>query len=115
VRTYSFRAPSNLGERLREAREGFEMAARDASLADHLGNEFGLELLRRLRAHSEDVPDGMFIREIVEAFVSAGQRVRWEQHHAEEFAAFHRADTEGDAWREGAMRLVGARIAAEGD
>jgi hypothetical protein len=114
-KTYSLRASSELGEQLREAREGFDMAARDAELGDHFGNEFALALLRRLRALGEDVPDGVFIREIVEAFVSAGRRVRWEQNHMEEFAAFAREDTEGDEWRRGAMRLVAKRIASEED
>jgi predicted DNA-binding protein len=114
-KTYSFRASSELGERLREARAGFDMAARDAELSAHLGNEFGLALLRRLHTLSEDLPDGVFIREIVEAFVSAGRRVRSEQEQMEELRAFDREDTEGEAWRRGAMRLVAARIAAEGD
>ncbi len=114
-KTYSFRASSELGEQLLEARGGFDMAARDAELANHFGNEFGLALLRRLRTLGEDLPDGVFIREIVEAFVSAGRRVRWEQDHMEEFAAFAREDTDGDEWRRGAMRLAAKRIAAEGD
>ncbi len=91
------------------------MAARDAELGNHLGNEFALALLRRLHVLGEDLPDGVFIREIVEAFVCAGRRVRWEQDHMEEFAAFAREDTEGEEWRQGAMRLVAKRIAAEGD
>jgi hypothetical protein len=114
-KTYSFRASSEFGEQLREARRGFDMAARDVELADHFGNEFGLALLRRLRTLGEDLPDGVFIREIVEAFASAGRRVSWEQDHMEEFAAFDRADTEGEEWRKAAMRLVAKRIAAEGD
>jgi hypothetical protein len=114
-KTYSFRASRELGQQLRGAREGFDMAARDAELGDHFGNEFALALLRRLRMLGEDVPDGVFIREIVEAFVSAGRRIRWEQDHMEEFAAFAREDTEGDEWRRGAMRLVAKRVAAEGD
>jgi hypothetical protein len=114
-KTYSFRASSELGAQLREAREGFDMAVGDAKLAAHLGNEFGLALLRRLRTLGEDLPDGVFMREIVEAFVSAGRRVRWEQDHMEEFAAFAREDTEGEAWRRSAMRMVATRIAAEGD
>ncbi len=114
-KTYSFRASSELGEQLQEAREGFHMAARDTELGDHFGNEFTLALLRRLRVLDENLPDGVFIREIVEAFVSAGRRVRWEQDHMEEFATFDREDTEGEAWRKGAMRLVAKRIAAEGD
>jgi hypothetical protein len=102
-RTYSFRASSELSERLRHARDGFDTVTHDAELSAHLGNEFELALLRRLRKLGEDLPDGVFVRAIVEAFVSAAERVRWEQEHMEEFAAFDREDTEGDAWRRGAL------------
>jgi len=114
-RTYSFRAPSEFSERLRHARDGFDAVTHDAELSAHLGNEFELALLRRLRKLGKNVPDGVFVRAIVEAFVGAAERVRWEQEHMDEFAAFDRQDTEGDAWRRGALRLAGSRIAAEGD
>jgi hypothetical protein len=102
-KTYSFRAPSEFSERLRQARDGFDIVTHDAELSAHLGNEFELALLRRLRKLGDGLPDGVFVRAIVEAFVSAAERVSWEQEHMEEFAAFDREDTEGDAWRRGAL------------
>jgi hypothetical protein len=114
-KTYSFRAPSQLSERLRRAREGFNSVTHDAELSAHLGNEFELALLKRLRKLGEEVPDGVFVRAIVEAFVGAAERVRWEEEQMEEFAAFNRDDTGGDAWRQGALRLATRRIASAGD
>ncbi len=115
AKTYSFRAPGELSERLRQARVGFDAVTHDAELSAHLGNEFELALLRRLRKLDEHVPDGVFVRAIVEAFVGAAERVRWEQEHMEEFAAFDRDDTEGEAWRRGALLLAARRIVTEGD
>lgn len=115
AKTYSFRAPSELSERLRQARVGFDAVTHDAELSAHLGNEFELALLRSLRKLAEPVPDGVFVRAIVEAFVAAAERVQWEEEHMEEFAAFNRDDTEGEAWRRGALLLAAHRIAAEGD
>jgi hypothetical protein len=114
-KTYSFRAASELSERLKYAREGFDKVTHDVELSAHLGNEFELALLRRLRKLGDEVPDGVFMRAIVEAFVSAAERVRWEDQHMEEFAAFDREDTEGEKWRRGALLSVAKRIAAEGD
>jgi hypothetical protein len=114
-KTFSFRAPSELSTRLREARKGFDGVTRSAELSAHLGNEFELALLRGLRKLGDDIADGVFVRAIVEAFVSATERVQWEEEHMEEFAAFGREDTEGEAWRKGALKLVAERVAAEGD
>jgi hypothetical protein len=112
-RTYSFRAPSELSERLKRARESFDAATHDAELSAHLGNEFELALLRRLRKLAPDTTDGVLVRAIVEAFVAAADRVRHEEEMMAEFEAFDREDVEGPAWRRGALRLTGERIAAE--
>lgn len=114
-KTFSFRAPSEMSARLRDARKGFDKAAHSTELSAHLGNEFELALLRRLRKLGDDVPDGVFVRAIVEAFVGTAERIQWEEQQMEEFAAFDREDTEGEAWREGALKLVAERVAAEGD
>jgi len=114
AKTYSFRAPSDLSERLRRAQEGFRAITRDSELSAHFGNEFELALLRRLRRLSGDITDGLFTRAITEAFVSAIERVNREQEDMEAFAAFKRADVEGDAWRRGALELYGKSIAEEG-
>jgi hypothetical protein len=112
-RTYSFRASNELSERLRLARESFGAAMHDAELSAHLGNEFELALFRRLRKLAPDAADGVLVRAIVEAFVAANDKVRHEEELMAEFEAFDREDVEGPAWRRGAMRLVGERIAAE--
>lgn len=112
-RTYSFRAPSELSNRLKLARESFGAATHDAELSAHLGNEFELALLRRLRELAPDATDGVLVRAIVEAFVAATDRVRREEELMAEFEAFDRDDVDGYAWRRAALRLTGERIAAE--
>jgi hypothetical protein len=114
-KTFSFRAPSELSERLQHAREGFDSVTHSTELSAHLGNEFELALLRRIRKLGESVPDGVFVRAIVEAFVSASERVQWEEKHMDEFAAFNLEDAEGESWREGALKAVVERLAAEGE
>jgi len=110
AKTYSFRAPENLGERLQRAQGDFRSIMRDRELAAHFDNEFDLALLRRLQQLGEGIADGVFTRAIAEAFVSAIERVRWEQEHMEEFAAFDREDVEGEAWRRGALELFASGI-----
>ena len=110
---YSFRAPSALSERLQRAQEEFRSITRDTELAAHFGNEFELALLRRLRRLGGEVTDGVFARAITEAFVSASERVSREQDLMDAFAEFKREDVEGDAWRRGALKLYGQRIAEE--
>jgi hypothetical protein len=114
-KTYSFRAPSELGARIRDARAGFEAATHDAELSAHLGSEFTLALLRRLRAHDDRLRDGVFIRAIVEAFVSAAGRVRDEEQQMQRFGAFEHEDADGEIWRASAVRATAQQIAAEGD
>jgi phytoene/squalene synthetase len=113
TKTYSFRAPSELGARLQRAQDEFRSITRDTELSAHFGNEFELALLRRLRHLGDDVTDGVFARAITEAFVSAIERIGSEQEHMEAFAAFNREDVEGDAWRRAALKLYGRRVAAE--
>jgi hypothetical protein len=110
---YSFRAPSEFSERLKKARASFNAATHDTELSAHLGNEFELALIRRLRTLAPDTTDGMLVRAIVEAFVAATDRVHREEELMAEFEAFDRDDVEGDAWRRAALRLTGERIAAE--
>jgi hypothetical protein len=113
AKTYSFRAPTDLSDRLRRAQDEFRAITRDTELSAHFGNEFELALLRRLRRLGDDITDGVFTRAITEAFVSAIERIGREQEQMEEFAAFNREDVEGEAWRQGALKLYGQRIAAE--
>ncbi|HZV74733.1 MAG TPA: hypothetical protein VFF79_13545 [Conexibacter sp.] len=110
AKTYSFRAPGDLGDRLHRAQDDFRSIMRDRELAAHFGNEFDLALLRRLQQLGQGIADGVFTRAIAEAFVGAIERVRWEQEHMEEFAAFDREDVEGDAWRNGALKLFASGI-----
>jgi hypothetical protein len=98
---------------LQRAQQDFRTVMRDRELAAHFDNEFDLALLRRLRQLGERIADGVFTRAIAEAFVDAIERVRWEQEHMEEFAAFDREDTEGDAWRRGALQLFASGISED--
>ncbi|HKG39086.1 MAG TPA: hypothetical protein VKB25_08880 [Conexibacter sp.] len=113
AKTYSFRAPGELSERLLRAQGDFRSITRDTELSAHFGNEFELALLRRLRRLDDPVTDGVFTRAITEAFVSAIERVCREQEHMDAFAAFKREDVEGDAWRRGALKLFAQGIADE--
>jgi hypothetical protein len=113
AKTYSFRAPGDLSERLHRAQDDFRAITRDTELSAHFGNEFELALLRRLRKLGDDITDGVFARAITEAFVSAIERVRFEEEHMEAFAEFKREDVEGDAWRRGALKLLAKHIAEE--
>lgn len=113
-KTYSFRAPSELSDRLREARAALPEIFASVERGDHFSHEFEVALLRRLRRLPDSRNQTEFVRAITEAFVSTVERVAREEEMMAQMRAFDREDTEGPAWRRGALRLVAQRIADEG-
>jgi len=112
-KVYSFRAPSDFADRMREARAALPeiLASRDD--ADHFMREFEVAILRRLRPLPETASQAEFARAVTEALVATAERVRREPELMEQMRAFNREDAEGDAWRRAALELSGQRIAAE--
>lgn len=101
---YSFRAPSEFAERMRESRAVLPeiLASRDD--AAHFKREFEVALLRRLRRLPETAGQAEFARAVTEALVATTERIRREPELMEQMRAFDRDDVEGDAWRAGALR-----------
>lgn len=114
-KTFSFRAPSELADRICAARAALPEIFSTAQLGDHFTHEFEIAVLRRLRRLPETRGQAEFVRAITEAFVATVERVQREEDTLEQMRAFAREDVEGRAWRKGAMRLTAERIAAEGD
>jgi hypothetical protein len=101
-KTYSFRAPSEFADRMREARAGLQdiLASPDA---DHFSHELEIALVRRLRDLPETPGQAEFARAVTEALVATVERVQREPELMEQMRAFNREDVEGDAWRHGAL------------
>jgi hypothetical protein len=114
-KTYSFRAPSELADRIRAARAALPEIFSSTELGDHFTHEFEIAVLRRLRRLPETRSQTEFVRAITDAFVSTVERVQREEEMMEQMRAFDREDVEGPAWRRAAMQLVAERVAAEGD
>lgn len=103
-KTYSFRAPRAFGERMRDAREVLPTILSDPAESDHFTREFEVALLRRLRDLPTTSGQAEFARAVTEALVVTAERARREPELIEQLRAFEREDTEGDAWRQGALR-----------
>lgn len=110
---YSFRAPSDFADRMREARAALPgiLASRDD--ADHFMREFEVAILRRLRRLPDTAGQAEFARAVTDALVVTTERIQREPELMEQMRAFDRDDVEGDAWRRAALELYGQRIAAE--
>jgi hypothetical protein len=102
-RTYSFRAPREFAERMREARAALPKIFSSGEETDHFTREFEVAVLRRVRGLQETPGQAEFVRAIADAFVSTVERVQREPELMEQMRAFDREDTEGDAWRRGAL------------
>ncbi|MHB1999077.1 MAG: hypothetical protein ACYCSI_02640 [Solirubrobacteraceae bacterium] len=114
-KTYSFRAPTELADRIRAARVALPEIFSSVPRGDHFTHELEIAVLRRLRRLPETRSQMEFVRAITEAFVSTVERVQREERMIEEMRTFDREDVEGASWREGALLLVAERIEAEGD
>jgi hypothetical protein len=114
-KTYSFRAPSDLAKRMRDARAALPTLLTTPEESDHFGWEFELALMRRLRHLPETSGQAAFARAVIEVLVETTERIQREPELMEQMRAFDREDTEGEEWRRGALRLTAERIATEGD
>lgn len=103
-KTYSFRAPSEFADRMREARAAIPDILADRGESEHFTREFEVALLRRLRRLPETAGQAEFARAVTEALVATTERIRREPELMEQMRAFDRDDAEGDAWRAGALR-----------
>lgn len=102
-RTYSFRAPSDFAERMRDARAALPKIFSSGEETDHFTREFEVAVLRRMRGLPVTPGQAEFARAIADAFVSTVERVQREPELMEQMRSFDREDTEGDAWRRGAL------------
>lgn len=114
-KTYSFRAPSDFAERMRDARAALPALLATHPDSEHFGWEFELALMRRLRRLPETPGQAEFARAVTEALVETTERLQREPELMEQMRAFDREDTEGEEWRRAALHSVAKRIAAEGD
>ena len=117
-RTYTFRAPADLGDRMRDASHVLgELAAQPGSrLTERISREVGMTIARRGGVGGTGLTgenQSAFLREIVELVVNAAQKVAndiaWERVYAEEYLplteeeqAFARASARlaGERWRD---------------
>jgi len=113
-RTYSFRAPSDFAQRMRDARAALPTLLNTREESDHFGWEFELALMRRLRRLPETPGQAEFARAVTEAIVETTERIQREPELMEQMRAFDREDAEGEEWRRGALASVAKRVAAEG-
>jgi hypothetical protein len=102
-RTYSFRAPHDFADRMRDARTALPKIFSSGEETDHFTREFEILVLRRMRGLPDTPGQAEFARAIAEAFVSTVERVQREPELMEQMRAFDREDIEGDAWRRGAL------------
>lgn len=111
-RTYSFRAPRDFADRMREARAALPAVLDDREMSDHFVHEFENALYRRLRRLPDTPGQAEFARAVTEALVVTVERARAAPELMEQMRAFKRTDREGDAWRHGAA-LARARAGAD--
>lgn len=103
-RTYSFRAPAQLAERLRDAEDAYARLARDPRTAARISRQLEIELIRGLRKPGQAVVQGRVLRAVTEAFVDAVERAIAEDELIAELRSFDRLDADGDAERRALLR-----------
>lgn len=104
-RTFSFRAPADLSERVRRAEQVYAELADDPATAARISRDLEIELQRRLRREAERAPtQGWTLRALTEAFVTAVEAAADEERVAQELRAFDRLDAAGDAERRALQR-----------
>ena len=109
-RTYSFRAPAELQERLAAARAAFTELAERAPDADQwLARELEMALARRLREAPAVARDqSAFIRAAVELLVGVTEKVALGLDLAERYSAARADDAEAEAFHRGAAEAAAA-------
>ena len=103
-RTYTFRAPAELGEQIRamgQLMAQLDLTA-DAHVSDRVGREVAIRLARRVQA-GQPVLSGdnqsAFLREIVELFVASARKIATDLGWEKVYAAEREAETEADRKR----------------
>ena len=112
-RTYSFRAPGDLGERISEARIVLEHL--EDTVGSELAERIAFELVRalvrdtrRLRGNGDN--QSAFVRGTVELLVGAVEKVADDLHHAETYAEAASARGEDElAFRKASRARAGQR------
>jgi hypothetical protein len=112
-RTFSFRAPEDFGDRVREASVILDDLAKEvgAELGERIGREVVLALYRGGGRFNETRGNqSAFVRESVELLVGAAEKVASDLHYAREYAkvAAERSDDEA-AFRRAATTAAGER------
>lgn len=105
-RTYSFRAPDDLGRRIKAASELLNGVMRDSheEIESWLGREFHLGLLRHFAETRDPLPDqSSFMRSAVELLAAATEKVAADLELARDYAEWASKDAEGDAFRQAAL------------
>lgn len=103
-RTYSFRAPTGLDDRLATARHTYAELAAEPGMATHISRELELGLQRRLLDTPEPTRPSWLLRAISEAFVDAVERAAGEAAAIAELRSFDDADRAGVAERGALLR-----------
>ncbi|CAN5490580.1 hypothetical protein BH20ACT19_BH20ACT19_05060 [soil metagenome] len=104
-RTFSFRAPAQLAQRLGSAEQAYAELARDPAKAARISRELEIQLQRWLRREpGRAALLGRVPRALTEAFVTAVERATQEERLIEDLRAFDRSDTTGDAERRALLR-----------
>jgi hypothetical protein len=102
-RTFSFRAPRELGKRMEQARASLErfqaVADEQVDAAAWLASEFELALLRRLPALASARGQSAFMRAAMETLVAATEKVERELERMPALKDFDRHDREGEQVR----------------
>lgn len=116
-RTYTFRAPADLGERMLRARATFEQLAETVGhdeLESWMATEFGLSLLRKAATiRADEASQSTFIREAVELLVGAAEKVEHDLESAEAYRAWASEDSGAAQFRAGALRSAADRLRDE--
>jgi hypothetical protein len=111
-RTFSFRAPDDFGDRVREASVILDDLAKEAGveLGERLGRQLVLALYRDGGRFQETRGNqSAFVRESVELLVDAAEKVASDLHYAREYAKVAAEETDEDA----AFRRAAETVAAE--
>jgi hypothetical protein len=104
-RSYSFRAPASLADRLQEARRHWADLAQVpvSELPEAVVDEFHRRLATAFAQLEAGGNQSASIRACLEIFVKATERMREEIGLAREYEAWSQQDAEGDGWRRGAI------------
>lgn len=109
-RTYSFRASSSLGERIKSVQQTLAglSSGQGGDLPDKLMRELVLQLLRRPDLQELKNNQSAFMRTTIEVLVAAAEKIEEDAHFTRLYAE-ERADKAGIAERRDGAKLAVAR------